>query len=77
MLAHSIFTQNIVIKFTFPSGIKCASMAYRGDKLKPEKVVELLRQKGITVSLDQATEILKFLRSMANTVVAQYLKRHE
>jgi hypothetical protein len=47
---------------------------YQMEKLKPEKVVAMLKEKGVEVSVDQAASILKFLRKLANIVVAQYLK---
>jgi hypothetical protein len=44
------------------------------EKLSPEKVVAMLKEKGVDVSVEQAASILKFLRKLANIVVAQYLK---
>jgi hypothetical protein len=44
------------------------------ERLNPEKVVAMLKEKGVEVSVDQATSILKFLRKLANIVVAQYLR---
>ena len=44
------------------------------EKLSPEKVVAMLKEKGVEVSVEQAASILKFLRKLANIVVAQYLK---
>lgn len=43
------------------------------EKLKPEKVVEMLRQKGTEVTLEQAKAILEFLRKLASIVVSKYL----
>ena len=45
------------------------------EKLKPERVVEMLKAKGVNVSVKEAASILEFLRKMANIVVSQYLKR--
>ena len=45
------------------------------EKLKSEQAVELLRKKGIEVSLEQAGVILDFLRLLANILVSQYLKK--
>ena len=45
------------------------------EKLKPEQAVELLRKKGIEVSLEQAGVILDFLRLLANIMVSEYLKK--
>lgn len=44
------------------------------EKLKPEKVVEILKAKGVSVTVEQAASILEFLRKVANIVVSQYLK---
>ena len=44
------------------------------EKLKPEKLVEMLRKRYIDISVEQATLSLEFLRLMANIVVAQYLR---
>jgi len=46
------------------------------EKLKPEQAVELLRKKGIEVSLEQAVVILEFLHLLANILIAQYLRKH-
>lgn len=45
------------------------------EKIQPEKVVEILRQQGVEVTLEQAKIILVFLQKLANIAVAQYLKR--
>jgi hypothetical protein len=45
------------------------------EKLKPEKVVEMLKQKGTQVSLEQAGAILDFLRKVADVVVSRYLRK--
>lgn len=45
------------------------------EKIQPEKVVEMLRQQGVEVTLEQAKIILAFLRKLADIDVAQYLKR--
>ncbi|MEX2234145.1 MAG: hypothetical protein WD824_18405 [Cyclobacteriaceae bacterium] len=52
---------------------------YQMEKLNPEKVAAMLKEKGVEVSVEQAASILKFLRKLANIVVAQYLKggKHE
>jgi hypothetical protein len=46
------------------------------EKLKPEQAVELLRKKGIEVSLEQAVVMLEFLHLLASILIAQYLKKH-
>ena len=44
------------------------------EKLLPEKVMAMLKEQCVEVSVEQAASILKFLRKLANIVVAQYLK---
>lgn len=44
------------------------------ERLNPEKVAAMLKEKGVEVSTEQAASILKFLRKLAHIVVAQYLK---
>ena len=43
------------------------------EKLQPEKAVEMLRGRGIEVTLEQAKLILEFLRKLADIAVTQYL----
>jgi hypothetical protein len=43
------------------------------EKLSPEKVINLLSDEGIQVSLDQAELVLAFTRQLANFIVSQYL----
>jgi hypothetical protein len=43
------------------------------EKIQPEKAIEILRQKGMEVSLEQAKLILAFLRKLADIAVTQYL----
>ena len=45
------------------------------EKLKPEQALELLRQQGVQVTLEQAGMILEFLRKLADIAVTQYLNR--
>lgn len=45
------------------------------EKLKPEKVVEIMEAKGVKVSVEQAAGILVFLRKLSNIIVAQYLEK--
>jgi hypothetical protein len=45
------------------------------EKLQPEKVVEVLRQDGVEVTLEQAKLILEFLRKLAEIAVTQYLSK--
>ena len=43
------------------------------EKLRPEDAVEIMRQKGIEITLEQAKIILQFLRKLADIAVTQYL----
>lgn len=45
------------------------------EKIRPEKVVEILHQKGIHVTLEQAVLILTFMRTLAEIAVSRYLKK--
>ena len=45
------------------------------EKLQPEKAVEMLRQRGMEVTLEQAKLILEFLRKLADIAVTQYLSQ--
>jgi hypothetical protein len=44
------------------------------EKLQPKEAVEILRQHGTEVTIEQAVLILEFLRMLANIAVAQYLR---
>jgi hypothetical protein len=45
------------------------------EKLTPQKVQEMLRQRGTTVTLEQAAAILNFIRKLASIAVSNYLKK--
>jgi hypothetical protein len=45
------------------------------DKIPPEKAMQLLKEDGIEVNIDQAKIILDFLYEMAEIVVDQYLNQ--
>jgi hypothetical protein len=49
--------------------------AFNFDRIKPEKAVEILKQKGFNVTIDQAKNILDLLYILAKLEVEQYLKR--
>ena len=57
--------------------VKCERKMWRCkmEKLQPEKAVEMLRQSGIEVNLEQAKLILEFLRKLAAMAVTQYLSK--
>jgi hypothetical protein len=46
-------------------------------KLQPEEAREMLEKKGMDVTIEQAAEILKFLRLLADITVSNYLNRHD
>ncbi len=48
-----------------------------GGKVSPEKAWKILKSQGLDVTVEQAKEILEFLRKLANIVVANYLRRKE
>jgi hypothetical protein len=45
------------------------------EKLTPQKVQELLRQRGTTVTLEQAAAILNFIQKLGGIAVSNYLKK--
>lgn len=45
------------------------------EMMRPEDVVEILRKHGNEVTLEQAKQILEFLRMLADIAVAQYLRQ--
>ena len=46
------------------------------EKIKPEKALEMLRKKGVDISLEQAVQVLELLRKFANIIVSQHLESH-
>ena len=63
-----------ILAFTrYPLPCFKGGTGYQMEKLKPEKVVEMLKAKGTEVSVKQAAVILIFLRKLADMVVSQYL----
>ena len=44
------------------------------EKLKPEKAVEMLRCRGMDISVEQAAQMLELLRKFAHIVVSQHLE---
>ena len=45
------------------------------EKLPPEKAAEMLRKKGMDVTVEQAGLILAFLRTLAGMIVSSYLEQ--
>jgi len=45
------------------------------EKLQPEKIVQLLSKKGVVLSLEQAKQILDFLKKLAEIAIDQYLRK--
>lgn len=50
---------------------------YSNSKLTPEKALLMLRSEGLNVTIDQAEEILYFLRKIANIAVLKHLKERK
>ena len=48
---------------------------YSNSKLNPEKALEMLKSEGLNVTIEQAEEILCFLRIIANIAVLKHLNR--
>ena len=48
---------------------------YSNSKLTPEKALQMLRSEGQDVTIEQAEEILYFLRIIANIAVLKYLNK--
>ncbi|MCD9015252.1 hypothetical protein [Parachryseolinea silvisoli] len=45
------------------------------EKLKPEKLIEMLKSKGIDMSVEEATSVLEYLRKLANIVVVEFMNK--
>lgn len=45
------------------------------SKITPERAQKMLREEGLEVTLDEAKEILCFLRKLANIAVLKYLEK--
>lgn len=50
---------------------------YNSSKLTPEKALQMLRSEGLDVTIEQAAEILYFLRIIANIAVLKYLNKRK
>ena len=50
---------------------------YSNSKFTPEKALEMLRSEGLDVTIEQAAEILYFLRIIANIAVLKYLNKRK
>jgi 5'-3' exonuclease len=46
-------------------------------RISPEKAIELLRDDGVEVTIEQAKVILKFMYQIAEIVIDQYLSNPE
>ncbi|MEI9959391.1 MAG: hypothetical protein WDM90_24430 [Ferruginibacter sp.] len=44
------------------------------EKIKPEKVAEMLRSRGVEISIEEAAQVLELLRKFANIIVANHLE---
>lgn len=43
-------------------------------KITPEKAMQMLNSEGMSVTIEEATEILLFLRKLAHAVVSKFLE---
>jgi len=43
-------------------------------KITPEKAMQMLNSEGMNVTIEEATEILLFLRKMAHVAVSKFLE---
>lgn len=43
-------------------------------KITPEKAMNMLNSEGMSVTLEEATEILLFLRKMAHVAISKFLE---
>jgi hypothetical protein len=50
---------------------------YSNSKLPPEKALQMLKSEGLDVTIEQAEEILYFLRIIANIAVLKYLNKRK
>ena len=46
-------------------------------KMTPEKAAKMLSEEGLAVTIEEATQIVDFLRTLAKMTVAQYLREDE
>lgn len=47
------------------------------EKLTPEKAVKILRKHGTDITIQEAEQILEFLRMLADIQVAQWLRKQK
>jgi hypothetical protein len=48
---------------------------YNSSKLTPEKALQMLKSQGLDITIEQAEEILYFLRIIANIAVLKHLNK--
>jgi hypothetical protein len=46
-------------------------------KMTAEKAAKMLAEEGLAVTIEEATQIVEFLRTLAKMTVAQYLREDE
>lgn len=49
-------------------------MEFEAERISPEKAIEILKEDGLEVTLEQGKFLLEFLYQMAEIVVDQYLE---
>lgn len=47
---------------------------FNRGKITPEKAMQMLNSEGMNVTIEEATEILLFLRKIAHAVVSKFLE---
>lgn len=45
------------------------------EKITPEKAKNMLRQEGVELTLEQAKDVLEFMRKLANIAITKYLEK--
>jgi hypothetical protein len=50
---------------------------YSNSKLTPEKALQILKSEGLDITIEQAEEILYFLRIIANIAVLRHLNERK
>lgn len=46
----------------------------KANDLTPERVIQILKKKGTVVDIEEASEILEFVKKIAQIAVNQYLR---
>ena len=80
MVKHKLSEQYLYIRIQdslaqrMISEAELLNVGCKMEKLKPEKVVEILRKRGMDISVEQGAQMLELLRKFANIIVFQHLE---